>query len=200
MMSNATHVRSTTVNPFVDLTPTQRVALTKQIIDVFSRATKAMSGDEVCSTHFPDTPDVAHQHIDKLARAGILRRQPRPGDLRFVYWLAGTDAAPPLLIPCKQADGSYSQGADSPRPSRRSTRNTMDGTAGTTHRPQFIEVNIEDRRCVAITFPHLSPLALSASRLNASHIYALRFLRLFRQNIDLDIARIEQALQHGESA
>ncbi|WP_175922219.1 hypothetical protein [Burkholderia latens] len=187
-------------NPFVDMTAAQRAELTIRILDVFKRLDRAMTSEEVCTSHFADMAGVAAQHIDKLARGGLLRRQPRPHDLRFVYWLAGSDAAPPLPIPCKQADGTYTTGAaDTFRP-RRTAR--VDVVAGAMHtRPAFHPiVTRDDRNHVAVSFPHLYPLEITPDALQDSAVHALRYLRLFRQSIDLEVARLELLVQRRRAA
>ncbi|RKT99009.1 hypothetical protein C7H84_33830 [Burkholderia sp. Nafp2/4-1b] len=183
------------VSPFVVLTSAQRADLTIRILDVFKRLDRAMTSEEVCASYFPDMARVAAQHIDKLARAGLLRRQPRPHDLRFVYWLAGSDAAPPLPIPCKQADGTYATDADDTFRPRRAAH--ADIVAGSTHtRPAFHPiVTRNNRNHVAVSFPHLYPLEITPDALQDSAVHALRYLRLFRQSIDLEIARLESLVQ-----
>lgn len=187
-------------NPFVDMTAAQRAELTIRILDVFKRLDRAMTSEEVCKSHFADTAGVAAQHIDKLARGGLLRRQPRPHDLRFVYWLAGSDAAPPLPIPCKQADGTYTTGAADTFRSRRTAR--ADIVAGSMHtRPTFHPiVTRDDRNHVAVSFPHLYPLEITPDTLQDSAVHALRYLRLFRQSIDLEVARLELLVQRRRAA
>ncbi|KVP78192.1 hypothetical protein WJ94_15010 [Burkholderia ubonensis] len=188
------------LNPFVDLTAGQRADLTIRILDVFRRLTRAMTSDEVCRTHFPDMASVAAQHIDKLARGGLLRRQPRPHDLRFVYWLAGSDAAPPLPIPCKQADGTYTSAPDDTFKPRRAAYAAV--TAGSMHtRPAFHPIVTRNLGShVAVSFPHLYPLEVTADSLQDSAAQALRYLRLFRQSIDLEVARLEQLVQRRRIA
>jgi len=198
-MTTTTHSNQR-ANPFVDMTSAQRAELTIRILDVFKRLDRAMTSDEVCKSHFADMAGVAAQHIDKLARGGLLRRQPRPHDLRFVYWLAGSDAAPPLPIPCKQADGTYATGAtDTFRP-RRTAR--ADEMAGSTHtRPAFHPIVTRDERNhVAVSFPHLYPLEITPDALQDSAAHALRYLRLFRQSIDLEVARLELLVQRRRAA
>ncbi|HEF4770813.1 hypothetical protein KTD26_22960 [Burkholderia multivorans] len=188
------------VNPFVDMTSAQRADLTIRILDVFKRLDRAMTSEEVCTSYFPDMAGVAAQHIDKLARGGLLRRQPRPHDLRFVYWLAGSDAAPPLPIPCKQADGTYSTGADdSFRPRRAAHAEAVTGSMHT--RPAFHPIVTRDgRNHVSVSFPHLYPLEITPDTLQDSAAHALRYLRLFRQSIDLEVARLEFLIQRRRCA
>ncbi|CAN0626450.1 conserved protein of unknown function [Burkholderia multivorans] len=188
------------LNPFVDLSVNQRAALAIQVLDVFRRATHAMTSDEVCDLHFPNMRAVAAQHIDKLARAGFLRRQPRPRDLRFVYWFAGSDAAPPFPIPCKQADGSYERNVDAPFTPRCGAHAAV--AAGTMHtRVEFHPlVTRTGTHHVAVSFPHLYPLEVTAVSLQDSAARALRYLRLFRQSIDLEVARLEQLLERRRAA
>ncbi|WP_175751902.1 hypothetical protein [Burkholderia ambifaria] len=198
-MTTTTHFNQR-VNPFVDMTSAQRAELTIRILDVFKRLDRATTSDEVCKSHFADMAGVAAQHIDKLARGGLLRRQPRPHDLRFVYWLAGSDAAPPLPIPRKQADGTYTTGAtDTFRP-RRTAR--ADEVAGSMHtRPAFHPiVTRDDRNHVVVSFPHLYPLEITPDALQDSAAHALRYLRLFRQSIDLEVARLELLVQRRRAA
>ncbi|WGS40527.1 hypothetical protein LFL97_12365 [Burkholderia sp. JSH-S8] len=187
-------------SPFVDLTAGQRADLTIRIVDVFRRLTRAMTSEEVCKAHFPDMASVAAQHIDKLARGGLLRRQPRPHDLRFVYWLPGSDAAPPLPIPCKQADGTYSSDADDTFKPRRAASAAV--AAGSMHtRPEFHPIVTRNQGShVAVSFPHLYPLEVTADSLQDSAAQALRYLRLFRQSIDLEVARLEQLVQRRRTA
>ncbi|WP_155625095.1 hypothetical protein [Burkholderia multivorans] len=188
------------VNPFVDMTSAQRADLTIRILDVFKRLDRAMTSEEVCTSHFADMAGVAAQHIDKLARGGLLRRQPRPHDLRFVYWLAGSDAAPPLPIPCKQADGTYTAGPDDTFRPRRAAHAEV--VAGSTHtRPAYHPiVTRDDRNHVAVSFPHLYPLEITPDTLQDSAAHALRYLRLFRQSIDLEVARLELLVQRRRAA
>ncbi|RQR46566.1 hypothetical protein DIE19_35150 [Burkholderia sp. Bp9126] len=187
-------------NPFVDLTADQRANLTIRILDVFRRLPRAMTSEEVCKAHFPDIAGVAAQHIDKLARGGLLRRQPRPHDLRFVYWLAGSDAAPPLPIPCKQADGTYTSDADDTFKPRRAAHAAV--AAGSMHtRPAFHPIVTRTQGShVAVSFPHLYPLEVTADSLRDSAAHALRYLRLFRQSIDLEVARLELLVQRRRTA
>ncbi|KWH65069.1 hypothetical protein [Burkholderia anthina] len=187
-------------NPFVDMTAAQRAELTIRILDVFKRLGRAMTSEEVCRSHFPDLAGVAAQHIDKLARGGLLRRQPRPHDLRFVYWLAGSDAAPPLAIPCKQADGTYTTGAaDIFRPRRTAHAEVATGSMHT--RPAFHPIVTRDgRNHVAVSFPHLYPLEITPDTLQDSAAHAVRYLRLFRQSIDLEVARLEMLVQRRRAA
>ena len=187
-------------NAFVDLTAGQRADLTIRILDVFRHANSAMTSEEVCKARFPDMASVAAQHIDKLARGGLLRRQPRPHDLRFVYWLAGSDAAPPLHIPCKQADGSFNSNADDTFTPRRAAQSAIaSGTMRT--RPAFHPiVTRTEGKHVAVSFPHLYALEVTADSLQDSAAQALRYLRLFRQSIDLEVARLEQLVQRRRTA
>ncbi|TKC83857.1 hypothetical protein FAZ69_22755 [Trinickia terrae] len=182
-------------NPFVDLTASQRADLAMRILDVFRCATHAMTSDEICKAHFPDMPDSAAQHIDKLARGGLLRRQPRPHDLRFVYWLPGSDSAPPLPIPCKQADGSYTSATENVFLPRRSSR-TVAAAGSMQTRPEFHPLVTQSGAShVAVSFPHLYPLEITPDCLQESAVRTLRFLRLYRQSIDLEVARLEQLTQ-----
>lgn len=184
------------LNPFVDLTPAQRADLTARILTVFRHATHAMTSDEICTTHFGDMPGAAAQCIDKLARGGWLRRQPRPHDLRFLYWLTGSDAAPPLPVPCKQADGTYSSNIDGALPPRHAPRSAVPAGSADT-RPEFHTIVTHDaERHVAVSFPHLSSLEMTADSLRGSDTRTLRFLRLFRQSIDLEVARLQLMIQN----
>nr|WP_231748416.1 hypothetical protein [Burkholderia sp. ABCPW 14] len=171
-----------------------------RILDAFRQSKRAMTADEVCKTFFADMPTAAAQHIDKLARGGLLRRQPRPHDLRFVYWLAGSDAAPPLRIPCKQADGTFATDAVDSTALRHAGDRAAASAGSMLTRPEFHSlITRDDGRHVAVSFPHLYPLEVTADALHESATRRLRYLRLFRQSVDLEIARLEQ-LTHRRGA
>ncbi|MCV9914813.1 MULTISPECIES: hypothetical protein [pseudomallei group] len=188
------------LNPYVDLTPAQRADLTARILTVFRHATHAMTSDEVCTTHFADMPGAAAQCIDKLARGGWLRRQPRPHDLRFLYWLTGSDAAPPLSVPCKQADGTYSSDAGGALAPRHAPRPAVPAGSVRTRPALHTIVTRDAERHVAVSFPHLHSLEITVDSLLRSDARTLRFLRLFRQSIDLEVSRLEQMIQNRRTA
>ncbi|MET5021565.1 hypothetical protein AAHH78_43295, partial [Burkholderia pseudomallei] len=53
---------------------------------------------------------------------------------------------------------------------------------------------------VAVSFPHLRSLEISVVSLLGSDTRTLRFLRLFRQSIDLDVSRLELMIQNRRTA
>ncbi|WP_438821321.1 hypothetical protein, partial [Burkholderia thailandensis] len=162
---------------------------------MFRRLTRGRTSEGVCKTHDPDMASVAAQHSDELARRGLLRRQPRPHDLRFLYWLPGSDAAPPLPIPCTQAHATHSSDVDDTFKPRRAA--SAAAVAGSMHTwPEFHPIVTRNQGShVSVSFPHLYPLEVTADSPQDSAAQALPYQRLFRQSIDLEVALLERPVQ-----
>lgn len=68
-------------------------------------------------------------------------------------------------------------------------------------RPAFHPIVTRDgRNHVSVSFPHLYPLEITPDTLQDSAAHALRYLRLFRQSIDLEVARLELLVQRRRAA